>query len=127
MKKIQLALLLFFSAFASYAQVESKVIAVVTKANWCPACVKNEVRIGSEVMSKINLNDVLVVMNDLTDDTTKRTAEENLKNNGLENLKLKTTGVISFIDPKTKKVISSISVAEPSDKIVAVFTELTSK
>lgn len=127
MKKIQLAVILFFSALVSYAQVEPKVIAVVTKANWCPACVKNEARIGSEVLSKVNFNDVLVVVNDLTDDTTKQTSKESLKKNGLENLKLKTTGEISFIDPKTKKVISSISVAEPSEKIVAVFTKLTSK
>ena len=84
MKRIQLAIVLFFSALISNAQVEPKVIAVVTKANWCPACVKNEARIGSEVMSKVNLKDVKVVMNDLTNDSTKQTSQANLKENGLE-------------------------------------------
>lgn len=126
MKTLKLVLLVFTMSLLTnkvMAQTEPAVIAVVTKAKWCPTCVKNENRVASEVLSKIDDTKVAILVNDLSDKETKATAKETLKKAGLENLKLKATGVITFVNAKTKKEILSISVSKPSEEIAAAFAK----
>lgn len=126
MKTLKLVLLVFTMSLLTnkvVAQTEPTVIAVVTKAKWCPTCVKNEDRVASEVFSKIDDTKVTILVNDLSDKDTKVTASETLKKAGLENLKLKATGVITFVNAKTKKEISSISVSKSSEEIATAFAK----
>lgn len=117
-----LAILLFFSFFAAYAQQSPKIIAIVTKANWCPTCVNNESRIGSDVIPKIDTNQINLIINDLTNAKTKEVSLQKLKESGLQDLNLKVTGLITFVDPTTKKIVSSIKVTESTDTLLASFS-----
>ena len=123
MKTIKLLAVLLFSVMSTFAQEnKQKVVAVVTKANWCPACVQNGERVMNEVLSKVNTKKVAIVSNDLTDQKTKMSSNESLKQYGINNLDLKETAVISFVDTKTKKVVKSISITKSSKEILKEFT-----
>lgn len=123
MKTVQKMMLVMVVLFAShaFAQHKTQVYAVITKASWCPTCVKNEPRIMSEVLPKVDANRVTILVNDLSNKGTKSTSTEKLKESGLSQLKLKTTGIITLVDPSTQKVISSISVSESSQQILTAF------
>lgn len=125
MKTFKFLIVLLFSSLASFAQTEPKVVAVVTKANWCPACVKNGGRVGAEVVPKVNLDKIVLVVNDLTDKKTTEASKEELKKYGFDTLKLKSTGVISFIDVNSKKVLSTISVSKSSEDLLTEFNKYT--
>ncbi len=124
-KKIVLVAVVLFST-QLFSQTQPSVYAVVSKAKWCPTCIKNEARVGSEVMPKVDMTKVAVLMNDLSDKTTKEASAQILNENGLGKLKFKSTGVISFVDAKTKKVISTISVAKSSKEIIEAFSKVSS-
>lgn len=120
MKKLKLILLAFAMIFISntvFSQSQPKVIAVLSRANWCPTCVKNDPRILSEVAANIDKTQVEFIVNDLTNKETKIKSLELLTGLGLEKLKLKTTGIITFIDPVTKQIISNIKVSKPTEEI----------
>lgn len=121
MKTIKILIVVLFSSLASFAQTEPKVVAVVTKANWCPACVKNGERVMTEVLSKVDTEKVAIIANDLTDDNSKKVSREALLNFGIENIEFKATAIISFIDLKTKKVIKRISVTKNSNELLEEF------
>lgn len=120
-KSVILLFVLFTVSNAVFAQTTPKVIAVVSKAKWCPICVKNEGRIVQEVLSALDVNQFNLVVNDLSDKETKTASSGKLKVLGLKVSDFKATGNISFVDSKSKKVISTISVAESSDKIKEAF------
>lgn len=103
MKTIKILIIVLFSSIASFAQTEPKIVAVVTKANWCPACVKNGERVLTEVLSKVDTEKVAIIANDLTDDNSIKVSRKALLSFGIENIEFKTTAIISFIDLKTKK------------------------
>ncbi len=126
MKTLKNTVIIIAILFSAQIFAQNSVYAVVTKAKWCPACVKNEARVGTEVISKVDRSKVTILVNDLSDKETKTTSLASLKENGLDNLKLKATGVISFVDAKTKKVISSISVTKSSEEILEEFSKATS-
>ena len=120
MKKLKLMLLAFaiiFISNAAFSQSQPKVIAVLSRANWCPTCVKNDSRIQSEVVANIDKTQVEFIVNDLTNKETKTKSLETLTGLGLEKLKLKTTGIITFIDPVAKKIISDINISKTSAEI----------
>lgn len=121
MKTIQFLIVILFSSITSFAQTEPKVVAVVTKANWCPACVKNGERVMAEVLSKVDTDKVAIIANDLTDDNTKKVSREELLKFGIENVEFKSTAIISFIDLKTKKIIKRVSVTKGSDELLNEF------
>jgi hypothetical protein len=124
MKKLKLVFLLFALVLVSntiFAQVTPKVIAVISKAKWCPTCIKNENRVGQEVIPTIDATKITLVINDLSDKQTKVASAESLNGLGLKQGNFKSTGVITFIDAVSKKIISTISVAESSDKIKEAF------
>lgn len=120
MKKLKLIIIAFgvlFLTNAAFSQSQPKVIAVLSRANWCPTCVKNDPRILSEVVANVDKTQVEFIVNDLTNKETKIKSLELLTALGLEKLKLKTTGIITFIDPVTKQIISDIKVSKTTEEI----------
>lgn len=121
MKQVRLILsvaLVLFGTFA-FAQNTTKVIALVTKASWCPVCQKNGDRMAKEVFSTYMGGNLKVVMNDLSDDATKKESQKELEANKISKIagESTSTGIITLIDAKTGKVISTISVSKPTEKV----------
>jgi ABC-type Na+ efflux pump permease subunit len=104
-----------------HAQTQPKVIAVVSKASWCPTCMKNGERVTNEVLSKVDTSKITVVENDLSDKGTKEKSLEKLKALGLEKGKFKSTGLITFVDATTKKVLSSVNISKTTSEIQGEF------
>lgn len=124
MKKLKLILLSFTLVLVTntiFAQASPKIIAVVSKAQWCSTCIKNENRVGQEVISSVDTTKITLLINDLSDKQTKNASAESFKKFGLKQANFKSTGVITFIDASSKKILSSISVAESSEKIKEAF------
>jgi hypothetical protein len=124
MKKIQfIAALLFFFAIgnSAFAQTNPTVIAVVSKASWCPTCVKNEDRVMKEVLPNVDANKIQIVANDLSDKITKEVSAKQLTALGLNTKDYKSTGLITFVDAKTKKIITTVNVNESSEDILKAF------
>jgi len=115
--------------FGAFAQSEAKVICMVTKANWCPACKANGERMGKEVFSSYKDGNVQVVANDLTDDNTKKACKKDLEVAGISKIAeaATSTGIITIINAKTKEVITTISVAKSTEKIKAAINEAIKK
>ena len=144
MTKLKLisALFLMAMSFMSYGQetsgtqpttAETKIIAVVNRANWCSVCKANGERFGNNIMTYTSKG-VAIVMNDLTDDSTIAKSKAELKNSSLYKQIYKTnrngvgrmmqvcglihgkdksmaSGIVTFIDAKTLKVLSETSIA----------------
>lgn len=109
---------------------KAMVIAVVNEASWCPACQENGKRIKTEVAPQYMKNkNVTLVINNLSDKMTIEESNKTLHNLGLDNFtdKNKSTGVIYFVNPKTKKVVDKISVTESTKAIMAAFEKNMSK
>jgi thiol-disulfide isomerase/thioredoxin len=105
MKKLQLVItiLAFFTISTSaFAQSSPKVIAIVSKASWCPVCVQNEARVMKEVLSNVNNEKVQIVAYDLSDATSKKSSAKQLLDLGLNKSDFESTGVITFVNAKTK-------------------------
>lgn len=103
------------------AQSEPKVVAIVNKADWCPVCQANGERAMAAFMSNNKDGAIKFVANDLTNDVTKKKSAEELKSCGLEKAaeKVQGTGLVSFYNPKTKTLISQISVASSDAELAA--------
>ena len=140
--KLVSALFLMAMSFMSYGQetsgtqaaaVESKVIAVVNRANWCGVCKANGERLGNNIMPYATKG-LTIVMNDLTNESTIAKSKADLKKSSLYKTIYKTnrkgvgrmmqacglihgknktmaSGIITFIDAKTLKVLSETSIA----------------
>ncbi|MBL0328265.1 MAG: hypothetical protein IPP64_02315 [Bacteroidetes bacterium] len=123
--KTFITLVALFFGIGAFAQDNSKVIALVTKANWCPACKANGERMGKEVFSSYTNGDVKVIANDLTDDASKSTCKKEIEAAGIADVakNSNSTGIITLIDAKTKKVITTISVTKSTEKIKAAIDE----
>ncbi len=104
---------------------EVKVIAVISKANWCSVCVAN----GSRAVAVFNENnkngDVQFVFNDVTDAETTKASLLELKKVGLDKAmeNYNATGVCYFFDAKTKKPITQITVANSDKELAYVMGE----
>jgi thiol-disulfide isomerase/thioredoxin len=80
------------------------VIAVVNRADWCPAC-KQHGPSAMKTFEAANRNAFALVVNDLTDDATKQKSQTALSQAGVADAmaKLTATAVIYFFDAKSKK------------------------
>ena len=121
MKKLICAFALVMGfAFAANAQAQPKVIALLTKASWCPVCQANGPRFMKDVMPMVMKNkEVKMVMNDLSDKKTTAMSKDMLEKAGIYNFAEKNpaTGMLYFFDAKTKKLISKVSLADTNDEI----------
>ena len=113
---------LIFALFISLtvnAQMDTKVIAVVNRADWCPACEKNGERAMTTLMEHNKNKAVRFIVNDLTDKATKAESAKKLQMAGLEQVmsSFKATGMVYFFDAKTKKLIDKISVVKSNSEL----------
>ena len=130
MKKLVIVTMLFIGmAITGFAQ-KVKVIALVSKANWCHVCKDNGPRFEKDIMPMAMENkDVQIVMNDLTDDNTKAASLPMLQKAGIEKFAIKNnaTGMLYLIDASTKKLIAKISLAENNEEIKKVYMAAINK
>lgn len=142
-------------SFLSYGQqtkgnqstaVETKIIAVVNKANWCSVCKANGERFQNNIMP-YTTKGVAIVINDMTDKNTIEQSKENLKKSSLYKQIYKTnrkgvgrmlqscglvdgknksmvTGIVTFIDAKTLKVVNETSIAATDAEIKTIIDNL---
>lgn len=132
MKKLIFAIVLVMSfSFVARAQnVQPKVIALLTKASWCPVCQANGPRFMKEVMPMVMKNkEVEMVMNDLSDKKTTAMSKGMLEKAGIYQFAKKNpaTGMLYFFDAKSKELISKVSLAEPNEEIEKAYQEALSK
>jgi hypothetical protein len=157
MTKLKLASALFLMAMSSFshgqetsskrsATVETKVIAVVNRANWCGVCKANGERFCNNI-APYTAKGVAIVLNDLTDETTAAKSKNDLEKSDLYKQIYKTnrkgvgrmmqacglvhgknkimaSGIVTFIDAKTLKVLSETSIAIPDAEMKAVIDNL---
>lgn len=129
-------------SFISYGQetsntqpitVETKIIAVVNRANWCGVCKANSERFGNNIIT-YSTKGLTIVTNDLTDETTIAKSKVDLKKSVLYKQIYKSnrkgvgrmmqvcgivhgkdkqmaSGIVTFIDAKTLKILSESSIA----------------
>ncbi len=124
------ALVMGLSFAASAQNAQPKVIALLTKASWCPVCQANGPRFMKDVMPMVMKNkEVKMVMNDLSDKKSTAMSKGMLKKAGIYNFveKNPATGMLYFFDAKTKKLISKVSLAEPNVEIEKAYQEALSK
>lgn len=157
MQKLKLMSVLFLMAisFMSYRQetggkqsttVETKIIAVVNRANWCGVCKTNGERFGNNIMPYATKG-LVIVINDLTDETTIAKSKADLKKSSLYKQIYKTnrkgvgrmmqvcgilhgkeknmaSGIVTFIDAKTLKVLSETSIATSDAEMKTIIENL---
>ena len=125
-----LALVMSFSFAASAQNAQPKVIALLTKASWCPVCQANSPRFMKDVMPMVMKNkEVKMVMNDLSDKKSIAMSKGMLEKAGIYNFAEKNpaTGMLYFFDGKTKELISKVSLAESNEEIKKAYMEALSK
>lgn len=132
MKKLifAIALVMSFSFAASAQNVQPKVIALLTKASWCPVCQANGPRFMKEVMPMVMKNkEVEMVMNDLSDKKTVAMSKGMLEKAGIYKFAQNNpaTGILYFFDAKSKELISKVSLAESNEEIEKAYQEAVSK
>lgn len=102
-------------------------IVLVNTASWCPSCKANGPRVEKDVLSNQMQNkEFKVIINNLSDASTKASSLEECKKAGIEQIatKNKATGVIYFIDANTKQIISKVPVKRSSEEINQKFEDL---
>ncbi|MDZ7738092.1 MAG: hypothetical protein U5K32_03285 [Bacteroidales bacterium] len=112
------------------AQNNASVIAVMNRADWCPACEKHGERAMTALMKANGDNLVRFVVNDVTDDETKESSALKLSETGLDAEKtasMKSTGVVYFFNAGTKELISSISMSKDDAVLVDAMKEAVNK
>jgi len=138
MKKLILTVITFI-AFANVSMSQStnsasnsdvqKVIVMVNTASWCPTCRANGKRVEENVISNYKKNNMFqIIINDLSNKETKAISKVNYTKAGISEIAKnnKGTGVIYFIDAKTKKLISQISIAKTNNEISKAFDDALS-
>lgn len=126
-KKFGLAVLLMtvVGVFAANAQTRSpQLIVLLNKASWCPVCKANGSKVMKDLMPMLMKDkNVMVVMNDVSDKSTKAKSEPMLEKAGIVTFAENhmATGMLYFIDASTKKWLASVSIANPNMQIEMVF------
>jgi len=116
---VSVAFLLVILTSSMFAQTNSKVIAVINKAEWCPACKKNGER-AMKTFKRNNKNgNFIFIQNDLTNDKTKLKSNKEIQKYGLLDVMTnkKSTAVVFFFNPVTKKLISKIGISKSDEEL----------
>ncbi|HMQ80458.1 MAG TPA: hypothetical protein PKE39_11930 [Ignavibacteria bacterium] len=115
--KIFIALFFIFAGFTAYSQ-QTNVIAVINKANWCNVCKTNGEKVTMLTQDYMDKN-IKFLMNDLTDDATKKESQTLLETNGVNGflVGVDMTGIITIIDLKQNKIIETISVSKDTAEL----------
>lgn len=150
MKKVKFlfAILLLATSFVANAQNgNSKLIAVVNRANWCMVCKANGERFGANLMPYA-AKGVTILLNDLTNDTTIAASNTALKNAGVykavysvkrkgmgkmlqscglakdKTSKSLPSGIVTFINPTTHKQLKQLSIAISDEEMKTTIDNL---
>jgi thiol:disulfide interchange protein len=117
--KIILASLILVLFASASAIAQTKVIAVINKADWCPVCQQNGERAMSAFMENNKDMSIQFVANNVTNDETKSKSAVELKKYGLDNVikNYNGTGVVFFFNSKTKALISQISLEKDNQEL----------
>ncbi len=101
------------------AQSNTKILAVINEADWCPTCQHNGERAMKAFKANNKDGNFQFVVNNLTNDKTKKVSSGKLKELGLENAmsEFKGTGMVYFFNAKTKALISKISIVKSDDEL----------
>lgn len=108
----------------------SKVIVLLNKASWCSVCQANDSRVKKDLMPILMQDkDVQLVVNDISNKDTKAASKPMLDKTGIFSFAKKNTGagMLYFIDAKTKKLISSVSISKSNEEIMKMYKEALSK
>lgn len=132
MKKLLITSLLLcgvaFSGFAQSKQV--KVIALMNKASWCTVCKVHGMHFMKNIAPMVMKNpEMKMEVNDLSNDQTRATAKEMLEKDGIWGFAKENdaTGRVYFLDAKSKKMLSSVSIAEPDMAIMKAYKSALAK
>lgn len=119
-KQVSLFVTAFMLTAVLNAQTNTKVVAVINRADWCHVCQANGEKMMKEVMPVFENSGIRFIMNDLTNDATTEKSKELLKESKVyEAVKSNTyTGLVLLVDAETGKLTGKISVAEPAQKII---------
>lgn len=117
-------LVMLFLSVKTFAQMpmadmsKAKIIAVVNKASWCPVCKAHGQNVGMVLMPYMKQG-LAVLMNDLSDETTKTASARELKSAGVYPAVkgVKETGVVIFVDAKTHKKLGETTIAISDDDL----------
>ncbi|TAN13026.1 MAG: hypothetical protein EPN37_14535 [Chitinophagaceae bacterium] len=132
MKKLLIATLLVMAtaagAFAQSSQV--KVIALMNKASWCPVCQDHAMAFMKNIAPMVMKNpEVKMVIYDLSNEQTRTSSLPMLESAGIKQFALENdaTGRIYFIDARTKKLLSTVSIAQSDKDIMRAYKEALKK
>jgi thiol:disulfide interchange protein len=94
---------------------------VINKAEWCKVCKLYEVRAISAFNENNQDSYFQFLENDITNDSTKLKSKPEIEKFGLEKMMKKNTnsGVLSFYDAKTKKLLIQVTVAISKTELAA--------
>jgi YesN/AraC family two-component response regulator len=124
MKNIKLIIItiLVSVSFTATAQTESKVIVLLTKANWCTICQANGGRTFANFGNNNKDNFFQIVANDITDSKSKTASIADLQKAGVVKISKNylAAGVLTFIDKKTKKILNQITVANSDEELTTI-------
>jgi hypothetical protein len=146
--KFLIAIFLFAASFVANAQNKnSKLIAVVNRANWCMVCKANGERFGATLMPYA-AKGVTILMNNLTNETTIASSNTALKNAGVykavysvkrkgmgkmlqscglakdRTSKSLPSGIVTFINPATHKQLKQVSIAISDEEMKTTIDNL---
>lgn len=132
MKKLLIAMLLVIAAAgSSFAQSSHvKVIALMNKASWCPVCQDHGMTFMKDIAPMVMKNpEVKMVIYDLSNDQTRTSSMPMLESAGIKHFALENdaTGRIYFIDARTKKLLSTVSIAQSNQDIMRAYKEALRK
>lgn len=125
-----LFLLILFGSNVNAQSGEPELIVLLNKADWCGVCKSNGPRVEKDLMPMLMKNkEVQVVMNDLSNKKTISKSKTMLEKAGMKSIadKNKGTGTLYFIDAKSKKPISNISIAKSNEEIMAAYKKALEK
>jgi len=124
------ALVMSFSFTTSAQKVQPKVIALITKASWCVVCQANGPRFMKDIMPMIRRNkEVQIIINDLSDKKTTATSRRTLQKADIDDFAEKNpaTGMLYFFNADTKKLLSSVSLAQSNEEIEKAYQKALAK
>jgi len=117
------------SAGCTKTTLSGPVMVIVNTASWCGVCKANGPRVEKDVIMKfMNDSHFNIVKNDLSNEQSKNSSYASLEKLGLGEFAKESeyTGMIYFIDPDTKRIVESVSVAKSDEEILAIFNKYKS-
>ncbi len=107
------------SALADKPAAKSRIVAVVSRAEWCSVCKTNGERAGKVIGAAAADGSMTIVVNDLTNDATAKKSQTDLKAIGFDKTMeaYSATGVIYLFDARTKKPLHQVTVANADAEI----------